>query len=65
MIALGVFVWVVYAALRLSGVSVNGGVALAIHLAFVIPGALLAPGDNLYGKFIQFFRRDKSREEPR
>jgi len=62
MIVLGVSVWVIYAALKLADVSVNVGVALAIHLAFVIPGALLAPGENLYGKFIQLFRRDKSED---
>lgn len=65
LIVLGVCVWIVYAALRMTGIPVNGGIALAIHLAFVIPGALLAPGENLYGRFIQFLRRDKSHEETR
>jgi hypothetical protein len=63
LIALGVSVWVVYAALRMTGVSVNGGLALAIHLFFVIPGAILAPGDNLYSRLTQRVRRDKSSEE--
>lgn len=63
LIALGVCVWLIYAALRMSGIPVNGGVALAIHLTFVIPGAVLAPGENLYARFFNLFRRDKSREE--
>lgn len=65
MIALGVLVWVIYAAAKLAGIPLDFGIVLAMHLVFVIPGALLAPGENIYSRVTQWLRRDKSREELR
>jgi hypothetical protein len=63
LIAIGVLVWGVYAALKMMDAPVNVGIALAVHLVFVIPGAMLAPGENFYSKFLKMIRRDKSNEE--
>ena len=63
LIGIGASVWIPYFALKLMGQPADIAVYLPIHLLFVIPGSLLAPGENLYGKIIQRIRRDKSREE--
>jgi hypothetical protein len=67
LILLGVSVWAIYAALKVSGISVNVGIALAVHLLFVIPGAFLAPGENFYGKIYKWFKpaRNKSLSKER
>jgi hypothetical protein len=57
LIAVGVLVWVIYAALKMTSLPVNGAIALLVHLIFVIPGAILAPGENFYSKIISWGRR--------
>lgn len=58
MIAIGVSAWIPYFALKLSGTEVVVAPFLIAHLAFIIPGALLAPSETLIQKLARRFTRE-------
>ncbi len=62
LIIVGVSVWVPYFVLKLSGVSVEMAPFLLVHLMFVIPGAILAPGETLYSKLMGWYGKPKSED---
>ena len=59
MILIGALVWLPYFTLKLSGAAVEIGPFLLVHLLFVIPGSLLAPGENIYSRLSRWFKGKK------